>query len=499
MVSCVGIAYVSSYSQSTIDKVGMLTEAYHSNLDFSGVVLVAEKGSVVFKKAYGKADREWDIPMTTDTRFKIGSVSKPFTAILILMLVEEGLIQLDGRITDYLPEYEGEMGNSITVHQLLTHTSGILESPDPDQESIAERLYHSLADMAMYAERSPLYFPPGTGFHYSNLAYSLLAYIAERTARMPYDILLEERICRPLGMKSTGQHDASQIQSKLAKGYEYKLLQGFENASWFDPSYARGYGGLISSADDLFKLDQALYDNTLLSNSMIQRMNLPTDRGPYGYGWELDTCITEERNDTLQIAFHTGSINGFAAYVGRIESDSILVVVLKNSRSDTYISPAYAPEIGRNIISILYGDNPSLPKKSIARHLGLIIGRSGVDEAIREYETIKQSEHIHYNLEESELNQLGVELLFRFEMPESALKVFEVNMLEFPTSYNVYDSYAFTFRQLGDYKNAIKYYQMALQVLKAHPVENDSNAVRQYADQATQAITEMQEMLSGMK
>jgi CubicO group peptidase (beta-lactamase class C family) len=486
---------VSAAAQPPQEKIDSLFSAYCQADCFNGVVLVSEKGEIILKKAYGIADRELNFPMTTDMKFHIASLSKPFTSMVILQLVDEGKIKLDGKITDYMPDYTGKMGDVITVEQLLTHTSGIMENLDPAREAIEERLYHSLRDMVKFAEESDLYFEPGTGFHYSNLAYNLLAYIAESVTNKPFDQLLEERIFDPLEMKSTKQYNAAFVEKNLAKGYEYKLLNGYENASSYDPSYTVGPGGLISTVDDLFKFDQAIYARKMISAGLYNRMFMPTRQGSYGYGWELSKKLMANRNDTIHIISHTGSINGFGSYMARIESDSMLVIVLKNNRTDSYISPAYAPVLGQEIISILLGDKIDIPKKSIAKEMGYLIGQKGINEAIEEYYRIKNADYEHFNFEESELNRLGIELFFRFKMPEEALKIFEINMIEFPNSYNVYDSYAYILMQKGDYLNSIKYYKTGLKILQKYPRINNSESVLKDAENAIKSIKEMELMI----
>jgi tetratricopeptide (TPR) repeat protein len=349
-----------------------------------------------------------------------------------------------------------------------------------------------LRDMVRYAEEAGLYFEPGTGFHYSNLAYNILACIAESVTGTPFDKLLQERIFEPLDMTHTKQYQAGAIEKNLSKGYEYKLLHGYENAPTYDPSYTVGPGGLVSDAGDLFKFDQALYARHLLSGDLYRKMWTPTRYGSYGYGWELTKQTVPNHPEPINMVSHSGSINGFGSYMARIESDSILVVVLKNNRTDTYISPAYAPVIGQQIISILYGEDIQPPKKSIARHIGLLVGQQGIDRAIDAYYRIKSSDFEDYNFEESELNKLGIELYFKFNRSDEALRIFEVNMLEYPHSYNTYDSYAYVLMQKGDYSNSIRYYKMGLKVLKEYPEQNSGESVLKDAENALRSIQEME-------
>jgi CubicO group peptidase (beta-lactamase class C family) len=469
--------------------------AYYRNGAFTGTVLVAKKREIIYKKAFGLADREWNTQITTDTKFKIASISKPFTALLVLKLSEEGKLNLENTITDYIPDYKGKDGDLITIHQLLTHTSGILTSLDQTEESIQERLHHSLRDMVKFAESADLYFKPGTGFRYSNLAYNILAYIVETVTGKAFEDVLKEKIFDQAGLINTRHFKNANIENNIAKGYEYKLIYGFENASAYDDSYPVGPGSLISTAEDLYLFDQALYTNHLISESYKTMMFTPASKGNYGYGWFITRKKINQEKDSILIADHSGSINGFGSYIARIMTDSSLVIVLKNQRSDTYIDPAFAPEIGSQIISILYGDEVDIPVKSIAKHIASRIGKEGVDSAIAEYKRIKRNDFTNYSFKESELNRLGIELYFKFKMADEALKIFELNMQEFPKSYNTYDSYAFILHEKGDYRNSIKYYSKGLEILKNHPEANDLSAVKKDADQALVYIKEMQEKL----
>jgi CubicO group peptidase (beta-lactamase class C family) len=225
--------------QKTVAKIDTLMTRYGSDDLFNGVVLVAQKGCVIYQKAFGTADRDWNIPMTIDTKFRIASLSKAFTAFLVMLLVQDGLLSLDGTIADYIPDYSGKAKDRITIHQLLTHTSGLIGNLKPEDEAVQERLFHDLRNVVKYAENADLICEPGTEFHYSNFGYNILAYIAERITGRPFGELLEERIFKPNGMKDTVQAVDTQVICRLARGYEYKLLSGYENSISFDNSCRR--------------------------------------------------------------------------------------------------------------------------------------------------------------------------------------------------------------------------------------------------------------------
>jgi CubicO group peptidase (beta-lactamase class C family) len=486
------LACSPGYGQDISEKIDQLINSYYQNGIFNGAVLVSQKGNVVYKKAFGIADRDWNIPHTTDTKFKIASLSKAFTALAIMQMVSVGEISLNGKIKDYIPDYAGQLGDSITIHELLNHSSGIRSNLDPEEELIKQRLHHDLREMVNYAETSKLLFKPGSRFEYSNFGYNILAYIIQSVSGKHYADVLKEKIFDPAGMKSTGQYDNSLVESRLAKGYEYKLIYGYRNADFVDASLTTGPGGIISTVEDLYLFDRALYSDKLIPHESLTGIFKPYQPGNYGYGWFISKRMVNGVSDSLVIADHSGSIDGFGSYMARILNDSSFVVVLKNQRADTYIDPGFAPDMGRQIISILYGENVILPKISVARHIASLIGNCGIDIAINEYYRIVKEKPDNYNLGESELNKLGIELYFRFSMPNEALKIFEVNMLQFPRSYNTYDSYAFILMKKGDYASSIKYYRLGLEVLKTYPLENNNDMVRKDAENALAYIKDME-------
>lgn len=461
---------------------------------FNGAVLVAHKGVIVYRKAFGLANREWNVATTVDTKFRIGSLSKAFTALLIMQLVENGCISLDGTIADYLHDYRGKGKESITIHHLLSHTSGVLSSLPPEKEAVQERLSHDLEHLVGYAEPVDLYFTPGTDFRYSNLGYSILALIAERVTNTPFHLLLKEHIFDKAGMKDSKQDMDPLIEPRLATGYEYDLLNGYENTTFLDNSYAQGAGGVTSTIDDLYMWHLGLLSGNLLPLQRQERMYTPYGQGSYGYGWGIRkrACLN---GDTVRILEHAGSVNGFGSYLARIPEDSTLVVVLKNSRSHNYVRPVFSAGLGAMIISILYDEPVTIAKKSIAMHLARVIGSQGVDSAVDEFLRLKRQKSLEYSFEESELNKLGIELLMGYGMVRAAVRIFALNMDEFPNSYNVYDSYAYALKQQGEFAEAIKYYTKGLEVLKRYPEENSGASVQENALNAMKFISEMEERL----
>lgn len=263
LVALQGHAHAQSHSQKAakIDELMTLANKYRL---FNGSVLVAENGKVIYKKGFGLANMEWNIPNTPETRFRLGSITKQFTATLILQLVEQGKVKLDGRLSDYLPEYRKDVGEKVTVHQLLNHTSGIPSyTSQPGFLKDVSRNPYSVDEFVKKFASNSLEFEPGSKFSYNNSGYFLLGAIIEKVTGQPYEKVLKEKIFDPLGMKSTGYDHYATILEKRASGYE-KTPEGYANAPYLDMSLPYSAGSMYSTVEDLYLWDQALYTDRVL-------------------------------------------------------------------------------------------------------------------------------------------------------------------------------------------------------------------------------------------
>jgi len=249
-----------------IQEIEQVMNQICENGQISGAILVAINGEIIYKQALGYANWEWQVPNTTDTKFRIASATKPFTVMLILQLVEEGKLKLDGKLIDYLPEFPREKGENITIHQLLTHTSGIIgESKIPNLLDV-ERLYYTREKLLNYITKWELSYQPGTGREYSNFGYALLGMIIEKVSGKSYGQLLQEKICQPAGMKNTLPDVNVPLINKRASGYDYDYFTGQQNSTHINMSFVFSYGHLLSTVEDLYLWDKALYTEKLLSN-----------------------------------------------------------------------------------------------------------------------------------------------------------------------------------------------------------------------------------------
>ena len=433
-----------------IDKFVSLFSEYGL---FTGTVLVSDHDRVIFKKGYGLANREWNIPNTPDVKFRLGSITKQFTSMLVMQQVAKGTIKLDGHIPDYLPYYRKDTGNKVTIHQLLNHTSGIPSYTDhPKFFSDESRNPYSPDEFIKKFCSGDLSFEPGSKFHYNNSGYFLLGAILEHVTGMRYEALLRQNILNPLGMNDTGYDHFADLLPKRATGYQ-RGLGIIDNAPYLDMSLPYAAGSLYSTVEDLYKWDQALYTDKLVAAELKQKLFTP-GLDHYGYGWDIRDLPANEAGGGQTVISHGGGINGFNTLEQRLPRDHVLILALNNTPG------ANLGEIADGIRAILYGAEPKLPKRSLVSVLGKVIVEEGVDPAIVTYRELKRTEMNGYDFGERPLNQLGYMLLGR-DRNADAVKFFQLNVEEYPKSGNVYDSLAEAYEKSGQKLLAVENYRKA--------------------------------------
>lgn len=301
--------------QRLSDKALRIDSIVNSNLErniFSGSVLVAQKGEIIFKKSYGIANQEWNIKNTTDTKFRIGSVSKQFTAMIIMQLYQAGKISLQANIKVYLPWFDDVAGRKITVHHLLSNTSGLPNYTDsPDFLSQTAVTQFDSLSFAKEHFKTALDFEPGTKYFYSNTNYFLLGLIIENITGKPYEQVLRENILEPAKMNNSGIDYPDQIIPKRADGYIF-TFDGYMNSGYINmASSTFACGALFSTVDDLYLWNKALNATALLSDKNKRLMFTPNIDN-YAYGWivrNVKDFMKTGKSVTLQV--HGGRINGF--------------------------------------------------------------------------------------------------------------------------------------------------------------------------------------------
>jgi D-alanyl-D-alanine carboxypeptidase len=327
-------------------------EEYAASNNFNGTVLVADAGEIIYLSSFGKANLAFDVPNTPATRYRAASITKLLTAVLILQLEEQGRIDLAAPIAAYLPGYTGEGRDTVTIHQLLNHTSGI-DNMDK-VTSLADALENGVppyqtprtSDQMLTAFASgPLVSAPGATFSYNNADYIILGKIIEQVTGKPYEDVLRERILAPLGMADSGMMRQDVIVPNLADTYFYRddiarLVPDL-------PVYAENVyaaGALYSDAADIFKFSNALLDGNLLTKDSLARLLTP-GLDDYGYGtWVYTATVNGEARRILK---RPGSIMGAQAQLYRYVEDGVTVIVLSNTANVDM--DGFVTQIGKRI------------------------------------------------------------------------------------------------------------------------------------------------------
>lgn len=449
--------------KNDILKIDGLIKEYASNRLFNGSALVERKGKVILRRGYGMADMEWNIPNAPTTKFRIGSISKQFTATLILLLEQEGKIDLDAKITDYLPWYRKDTGNKITVRNLLGHTSGIpnYTAKASVMNDIAINSYSPREIAEKYCSDNPE-FEPGTKFSYSNSGYYLLGVIVETITKKTYAENLDERIFGPLKMKNSGVESPTALVEHRADGYEYGL-DGFQKTAFIDMESAIfSAGAIYSTVDDLNVWENALFGDKLLSKVNKERMFNPA-LGKYGLGLYINKSKTPGIAGETTAIGHSGGINGFSAFLIRFVEAETTVILLDNTRVG---KRGNLENISLGIQKILNGLPPDKLRKSIqvAMTEGLRNGSTG-EQLVQFYRETKSASAADYSFDglESYLLNLGYWFFKKGRVRESLI-VHKLAVDEFPKSPNAFVSLAGILASEGQPADARRNYMRALEL-----------------------------------
>lgn len=336
------------------DKIRINIDNYFNELQgkerFSGVILVSIKGEKVVSKGYGMANYEFGICNKSKIKFRIGSITKQFTAVSILQLCEKGLINLDDTLDKYIPDYPD--GNKVTIHHLLTHTSGIFNYTRVKDFFKNMRNKHSVENLISEFKQLPYDFEPGTKFSYSNSGYILLGYIIEMVSKESYEEYLKQNIFKKLSMNDSGYDDYKKIIKDRANGY---VLVGEEkslvNCDFIDMSVPYAAGALYSTVEDLYIWNNKLIKGEILSEYSLNQMlskHIKTEECYYGYGVFLDDI--ELGGKVRKKMWHNGGIPGFLSCNKVFPDEDIQIIMITNIASEHF-----APKVSK-VESIVFED-----------------------------------------------------------------------------------------------------------------------------------------------
>ncbi|HEX2311101.1 MAG TPA: serine hydrolase [Vicinamibacterales bacterium] len=343
----------------------LLAKSYPPNAP-GAVAIVVKDGRPVFRRAYGLADLEFGVLLEPDMVFRVGSLTKQFTAAAILQLVDQGKLALDDPVTKYVDGYDAG-GHRVTIDQLLTHTSGVPNYTDMDEWFPHLREELTPWQILDIVKTKPFSFDSGTRFKYSNTGYLLLGLVIEKVSGRSYADYIRQMVL-PLGMRQTMYDDPLRVMPRRVRGYEH-YGDEWHNARYIGMSQPFAAGAIVSSADDLALWDTAILRGRILSESSRTRWFMPYTLASgratrYAMGWAVTT------HETLTVAEHGGGIPGFACHVVRMPSERLFVAVLSNnppSGPDTLARQLTALAIGRP-----FKDPPvaSVPAPTLESYVG---------------------------------------------------------------------------------------------------------------------------------
>ena len=335
------------HSQDVSSKIETYLQKAAAN-GYHGSVLVAKQGQVLVDKGYGLADRESQRPETPETVFSTGSITKQFTAAAIMKLEAMGKLAVSDRLSKYFPEAPADK-KDITLHQLLTHSAGFRGALGDDYDPVGA------ADFMKLAFQSELSFPPGDGYDYSNVGYSILGIILEQVSGQNYETFLREKLWLPAGMNHTGYQAPGFKKEQLATGYRNGERWGTAlDHTWAEDGpgwHLRANGGVLSTTGDMFKWYKALSNNTVLPAEATKKMFTPFVRegedAPsfYGYGWVVQDFENGQRG-----IWHNGGNGVYNAFMGFVPAEDIVIIISSNSNNKI------SDDIGLRIFSILNGE-----------------------------------------------------------------------------------------------------------------------------------------------
>ena len=316
---------------------------------FSGSILIAREGDVLVSKGYSLANREHGVPNTSQTKFRLGSVTKQFTSMAILILQHQSKLQVQEPISKVLPDCP-DAWERVTIHHLLNHTSGIPEHTDRLDWTTTGRSPLTVQGVIDLFKDRPLDFGPGEDHRYSNSGYILLGQIIEQVAGMSYETFVNEHIFEPLGMANTGYDWNNRVIEYRAMGYDLRN-DTFVNADYLDMSIPHAAGALYSTVEDLLLWDQALYTERLVPKSSLETMFMFSPfLANYGYG----VGVGQQFN--RRMIGHGGGIHGFLTKLDRYLEEKVCIVVLSN------LTNTNPNEVAQTLAAVVFDEEYAVPE-----------------------------------------------------------------------------------------------------------------------------------------
>ncbi len=365
VVAALGPARVRAEERS--DRLEQYLKACVDVLHFNGTVLVKHQGQTLVSRGFGFANFEHQVPNARQTKFRIGSITKPFTSMLVLLQQQEGKLNVEDPINKYLSDPPTAWA-PIKIHHLLQHTSGIYEFTESADYLTRQALLGKPERLVALFRDKPLKFTPGERHEYCNSGYLLLGLILEKVSGQSYESLVQEQIFGRLGMCESGYDRHAPIVPHRAAGYS-RTGDSIRNAPYVDIAAVQAAGALYSTVEDLSSWDDALTAGKLLTPELYKQLYTP-GKGKYAFGWVV------ENHSGRRYLWHTGAIDGFSAYIVRCPEERSCVVVLSNFDTG-------APHrMGNELMAIAFGEEYRLPRQ----HHAIDVDPAKYDAYVGHYE-----------------------------------------------------------------------------------------------------------------
>lgn len=344
------VCIISIHAQTLSEKIDQFLNAYQKQNKLNGSVLVV-KGSEILNKGYGYKNYENQELNSANSIYQIGSVTKQFTAVLILKLSEQKNLSLQDKLSKYYPNFPN--AEKISIEQLLTHTSGLFNYTN-DENFMKNNAALPLTEEQFinFQKEKALDFEPGEKFSYSNSGYMFLGYIIEKTSGMSYEKYVQQQVFVPLKMKNSGYNYIGLQNEHKTQPYQSFTSKQFNKAVLVHPSFSYAAGTIYSTTSDLYTWNQALLNNSIITNNSFS--NATTARkNNYGFGLVIDSIYNKRRIS------HSGGINGYASHLLSIPEDTICIVVLNN------LEIANAGRVASEVLKVLYNKPYTIPTEKI--------------------------------------------------------------------------------------------------------------------------------------
>lgn len=450
---------ISQNLENIANSIGHHLRVFEKENNFSGVVLVAKNGKPIYREAFGFANLADSIPNKVDTKFNLASMNKMFTGLAVMQLVESGKISLYDKVGKYLLEYPNKsVADSVTVHQLLTHTSGMVFFWE-ELDKLPKDKFKTVNDYLPLFVNQKLSFPPGTKFSYSNSAYMVLGLIIEKVTGENYFDYVKNHIFYPINMLSTDAYELDNVVHNMATGYTMSVeIPGqWKNNIFSNVVKGTPAGGGYSTVDDLLKFANALKEYTLLNEEntrLYTTGKVKYREGMYAYG------VSEDTVNGHRVIGHTGGHFGIANEMMIYPDLGFVVIILTNGEVENYW------EASNFIEKQLIGNTPSLDNYFFTKEIIKAVCDKGYETGIREIDRASKK----LTLRESVIERYGYRFLFEKKNKE-AIDLFRVNVSKFPNSpycyYNLSEAYSLS----GQKNEAMKYLKKYLEM---EPEDNDA-------------------------